>query len=248
MKLIKYLANLGYGNRKHVMQLFADGRVTTIDGLRAHPTMAVSPSQLRVDADVLDPPPGMCLMLHKPAGYTCSTCDQGPLVGDLLPPRFNQRRPQLVSVGRLDKESSGLLLFTDDGQLLHRLISPRNHLAKYYEATLADDLRGDEIASFASGHLCLKGEKKPLRPVYLTPLSDRHVRLTLFEGRYHQIRRMFAAMGNKVLTLHRHQYGGLALGSLPPGQWRFMTSQDLESLWTQTQSDTLLHCHSAPML
>ena len=234
MNLVKYLANLGYGSRRQVTQMFKDGRITLKDGVCAHPSMPLAHADLRIDAQVLDPPPGMSLMLHKPIGYTCSTFDPGPLVGSLLPPRFSQRRPQLTPVGRLDKDTSGLLLFTDNGQLLHRLISPRSHLGKYYQATLANELRGDEIACFASGKLWLRGEKTPLRPAELTPLGSRRVSLTLYEGRYHQVRRMFAAMGNKVLTLHRHQLGGLALGSLPPGQWRLISTADLDLIWTQT--------------
>lgn len=235
MKLIKYLANLGYGSRKQVAQLFQEGRITTIDGVCAHPLMALPHAHLRIDGQKLDPPFGMCLLLHKPIGYTCSTSDPGPLVGSLLPPRFSRRRPQLTSVGRLDKDTSGLLLFTDDGQLLHRLISPRSHIGKYYQATLAYDLRGDEIACFASGQLWLKGEKAPLQPAELTPLGGRRVSLTLYEGRYHQVRRMFAAMGNKVLTLHRTQLGGLSLGSLPSGRWRLISTDELGLIWTQTQ-------------
>ena len=97
-------------------------------------------------------------MLHKPVGYTCSTKDPGRIVYDLLPPRFRLRSPLLSTVGRLDRDTSGLLLLTDDGALLHRIVSPKTHLPKVYEATLANDLRGDEAEVFASGTLLLEAE------------------------------------------------------------------------------------------
>jgi 16S rRNA pseudouridine516 synthase len=161
----------------------------------------------------------MLLMLHKPVGYTCSTKDPGRIVYDLLPPRYRLRSPLLSSVGRLDRDTSGLLLFTDDGALLHRISSPKSKLSKVYEATLASDLRGDEVELFASGTMMLESEQTPLLPAELEVLGARHVRLILHEGRYHQVRRMFAAVGNHVATLHRSRVGGLGLGDLPSGEW-----------------------------
>ena len=118
-------------------------------------------------------------MLHKPVGYTCSTKDTGRLIYDLLPPRFRLRNPVLSTVGRLDRDTSGLLLMTDDGALLHRITSPKAHLPKVYEAALATDLRGDEAAMFASGTLMLESENQPLAPATLEPAgaapgADRH--------------------------------------------------------------------------
>ncbi len=123
----------------------------------------VEPQRVRIDGEPLDPPPGLVLMLHKPVGYTCSTQDAGALVYDLLPPRFRRRSPTLATVGRLDRDTTGLLLMTDDGPLLHRVVSPRAHLEKVYEATLARDLRGDEGAIFASGKLMLESERDTAR-------------------------------------------------------------------------------------
>jgi 16S rRNA pseudouridine516 synthase len=174
---------------------------------------------VRVDGEPLDPPPGLLLMLHKPAGYTCSTKDKGQVVYELLPSRFALRDPTLATVGRLDRETSGLLLMTDDGTLLHRITSPKSSIAKLYEATLARPLRGDEVELFASGELRLESETTPLLPAELEVLESQRVRLTLHEGRYHQARRMFAAVGNHVETLHRAAVGRLTLGSLPTGQW-----------------------------
>jgi 16S rRNA pseudouridine516 synthase len=235
MKLLKRIANLGYGSRKQVMTLFREGRITDADGqvLYADDELDVHAHHeaVRIDGAPLDPPPGLLLMLHKPVGYTCSTKDKGRLIYDLLPPRFRLRDPVLSSVGRLDRDTSGLLLLTDDGGLLHRIISPKAELPKVYEATLAQPLRGDEAEIFASGTLMLESEIKPLLPAGLEVLAPQHVRLTLHEGRYHQVRRMFAAMGNHVDGLHRVAVGGLSLGGLEAGHWRALTSEDCDRLF-----------------
>ena len=222
MKLVKHLANLGYGSRKQVALMFREGRITDAAGEVMYADDPLDHDNLRVDGEVLDPPPGMLLMLHKPVGYTCSTKDPGRIVYDLLPPRYRLRSPLLSSVGRLDRDTSGLLLFTDDGALLHRISSPKSKLSKVYEATLANDLRGDEVERFASGTLMLESEQTPLLPAELEVVEARQVRLTLHEGRYHQVRRMFAAFGNHVTALHRSRIGGLGLGDLPSGEWRML--------------------------
>ena len=226
MKLVKHIANLGYGSRKQVQAMFREGRVTDVGGEVLYADDRVAHEAIRIDGEALDPPSGLLLMLHKPAGYTCSTKDAGRLVYDLLPPRFRLRDPVLSTVGRLDRDTSGLLLFTDDGQLLHRIISPKADLAKVYEATLAAPLRGDEAALFAAGTLLLEGDAVPLKPALLEAVDETHARLTIREGRYHQVRRMFAAVGNHVEALHRSRIGGLALGALPAGAWRALGEDD----------------------
>ncbi|MDL5367735.1 pseudouridine synthase [Xanthomonas sp. NCPPB 2654] len=232
MKLVKHLANLGYGSRKQVALMFREGRVTDADGEVLYADDQVEHATIRIDGEALDPPPGLILALHKPVGYTCSTKDPGRIVYDLLPPRFRLRSPLLSTVGRLDRDTSGLLLMTDDGALLHRIVSPKSQLAKVYEATLAEDLRGDEAAQFASGTLLLDGETTPLLPVELEVLGPRQARITLYEGRYHQARRMFAAVGNHVATLHRSRIGGFALEqTLPAGQWRVLEAADLAQVF-----------------
>ena len=220
MKLVKLLANLGYGSRRDVQWMFREGRITDPDGEVLYADDAPAHADVRVDGEPLDPAQGMLLMLHKPVGYTCSTKDPGRIVYDLLPPRFRLRSPLLSTVGRLDRETSGLLLLTDDGALLHRIVSPKSHLSKRYEVTLARDLRGDEAEVFASGTLLLESEYTPLAPAVLEVQDARHASLILTEGRYHQVRRMFAAMGNHVDALHRSAVGGLTLGDLPDGEWR----------------------------
>ena len=122
MKLVKHLANLGYGSRKEVAWMFREGRVTDAAGEVLYADDPLEHDQVRVDGQPLDPSPGLVLMLHKPAGCTCSTRDKGRTVYELLPARFARRDPALSTVGRLDRDTTGLLLFTDDGQLLHRIV------------------------------------------------------------------------------------------------------------------------------
>jgi 16S rRNA pseudouridine516 synthase len=238
MRLDRLLANLGYGSRKEVQGLVqaglvrfdgaelkdADGRIVVTSDL---------PQRLTVRGAPLDPPPGMAtLMLHKPLGVVCSHKEgAGALVYELLPERWRRRDPPISTVGRLDKETSGLLLMTDDGTLLHRIISPKSHVPKRYRVTLARRLEGDEAAIFASGHLMLEGEDKPLKPAQLTALSGTEAVLTISEGRYHQVRRMFAAVGNHVTALHRDKVGGLELpADLEPGRYRLLTHADLNAV------------------
>jgi 16S rRNA pseudouridine516 synthase len=166
-------------------------------------------------------------MLHKPAGYTCSTSDPGRVVYELLPPRFRLRNPIIAPVGRLDRDTTGLLLLTDDGPLLHRIISPKSRIPKVYDAMLAHDLTGEEAAVFAAGTLMLRSETAPLEPAVLEALGPRRARLTVTEGRYHQVRRMFAAAGNHVEALHRTAIGGLGLGDLAEGKWRLLVPAEV---------------------
>jgi len=236
MKLVKRIANLGYGSRKQVTQLFREGRITDAAGEVLYADDKVAHEDIRVDGEPLDPPPGLVVMLHKPVGYTCSTKDAGRIVGDLLPPRWRARSPAVSTVGRLDRDTSGLLLLTDDGALLHRIISPRANVVKVYEATLSGDLRGDEAAVFASGTLVLESETTPLAPATLEPLGPRRARLSISEGRYHQVRRMFAAVGNHVEALHRSAIGRLELGDLPPGRWTLLDAATLARVFEPPSS------------
>ena len=185
---------------------------------------AAEAATLTIDGMPLDPLPGVVLVMNKPVGLTCSTKEAGPLVHDLLPPRWRRRDPPLSTVGRLDKATSGLLLLTDDGALLHRIISPKTHLPKRYRATLARPLRGDEAAAFAAGTLMLDGDTAPLLPALIEPLGSNVAHVTIVEGRYHQVRRMFAALGNRVEALHREMIGDMALPEdLAPGEYRALS-------------------------
>jgi 16S rRNA pseudouridine516 synthase len=236
MRLVKLIANLGYGSRRDVTAMFREGRITTPEGEVLYADDKVEHAQIHLDGEPLDPPMGLVLMLHKPIGVTCSTRDAGRIVHDLLPPRYRLRHPALSSVGRLDRDTSGLLLFTDDGTLLHRIISPRAQVTKVYAATLAQDLRGGEAETFASGSLMLESEQTPLAPAMLNVLGPRNAQITVSEGRYHQVRRMFAAVGNHVESLHRVACGGLLLGNLPVGKWRMLGNDEIARIFAATHS------------
>ncbi|MBA3670648.1 MAG: rRNA pseudouridine synthase [Gemmatimonadaceae bacterium] len=239
MKVAKYLANLGYGSRRDVTVLLRDRRVTRRDGAVVQEGDVFLHDELLVDGQPLDPPQGSVLMLHKPVGYACSTSDTTALIYELLPARFLHRSPVLASIGRLDRDTSGLLLLTDDGAINHRLSSPKSHLPKRYEARLAFDLRGDEAATFASGTMMLESETVPLKPASFEVIEPRVVRVTVTEGRYHQVRRMFAAVGNHVESLHRYAIGTLTLGGLASGAWCDVSPTVHDALLPRTADNTL---------
>jgi len=230
MKMLKYLANLGYGSRKEVEILMRQKAFTDRDSNPIWIDCALPPDQILYKGQALDPPPGMVIILNKPRGVTCSHKDQGKLVYELMPARFSCRKPILSSVGRLDMETSGLLLFTDDGALLHRLISPKAHLPKIYELECARPLESHYGDIFTKGGLMLESETKPLLPALWEPTGPMSARLTLYEGRYHQVRRMLAAVGNHVDSLHRAQIGGLKLDNLSQGSWRLMGAPEIDQL------------------
>lgn len=237
-RIDKLLSSLGYGSRAEMVRLARAGGVT-LDGVEIDDVsrrIAVTPdlpARMQVDGEPLDPPQGLVLMLHKPVGMTCSHKEDGPLVYDVLPDRWRRRDPAISTIGRLDKDTSGLLLMTDDGGLLHRVISPKKNVAKIYRATLARPLDGSEGALFASGELMLEGDDRPLKPAGLEVLSPTEARVTVTEGRYHMVRRMFAAVGNHVETLHRERLGGLSLpDDLAPGAWRLLEDGEIAAIFT----------------
>jgi 16S rRNA pseudouridine516 synthase len=231
MKLVKLLANLGYGSRKEVQRLIRSGAVTDDAGIPLAEGEMPLHHRIRFRGEELDPPFPLTLVLNKPDGYTCSADDPGATIYDLLPERFAHRKPGLNPIGRLDKDTTGLLLMTDDGRLLHRIIHPKSRCHKLYHAVLDRPLEGHEAGLFASGTLMLHGETKPLLPAGFETLSSHEALVTLHEGRYHQVRRMFAAAGNHVIALKRIAIGGFRLpDDLTEGGWRPMSADELASI------------------
>lgn len=231
------LSSMGYGSRKDMARMAKAGGISLDGGdlLDVSQRIAVTPDlprRMQIDGAALDPVAGLVILLHKPLGMTCSHKEQGPLVYDILPDRWRRRDPAISTIGRLDKQTSGLLLLTDDGALLHRVISPKRHVKKTYRAKLDRPLSGQEAALFAAGELLLEGEDKPLAPAKLEVISDTEALLHVTEGRYHQVRRMFAATGNHVVSLHREALGGLALPeTLAPGQWKLLDAEEIASIF-----------------
>ena len=228
MRLDRILANHGVATRVPAGRLVRDGRVT-VDGLVVRdPSAHATPGQVCVDDEPIDHPAGVLVALHKPVGHVVTHDDgEGPTVFSLLPPAWADRSPRPEAVGRLDRDTSGLLLIVDDHELLHRLTSPRQHVTKAYVAHLARPVTSELTTTFASGELVLRGEDKPCAPAATAVLDERTVEVTLTEGKYHQVRRMFAACGNHVEALHRTTVGGCRLGDLAEGAWRDVSREEL---------------------
>lgn len=236
-RIDKLLSSMGYGSRSDVARMARAGRIT-LDAVKIRdvtkriPITPDLPVYMKVDGEALDPVGPMVILMHKPLGMTCSHKEEGKLVYDLLPARWQRRVPAISTIGRLDKQTSGLLLLTDDGALLHRVISPKRLVEKTYRATLARPLDGTEGALFASGDLLLSGEDKPLAPALLEAVTETEALLTVTEGRYHQVRRMFAATGNHVTALHRERLGGLILPEdMSPGAWKLLDEADISLIF-----------------
>jgi 16S rRNA pseudouridine516 synthase len=214
------LASLGYGTRRQVREMIEAGRVRVGGAKATDPGLKATPADVAIDGEPLDHPGSLLLALNKPAGRVCShDAAEGPSVYGLLPERWRRRNPPVTSIGRLDKETTGLLLLTDLSALVHRLTSPRHKVAKVYRALLDRDLPPGTEDVFSSGGLVLPGEEKPCAPAAMRRIGPREAEVDLTEGRYHQIRRMFASQGCSVLELHRIRIGRLDLGGLAPGQW-----------------------------
>ena len=227
-RLDQLLSSLGYGSRREVTSFVKAGRVR-VDGVVAkRAEEKVDADRVTLDGGPLEAPNGLLAILHKPAGYVCTRSEgEGPTIYELLPPRWMNRNPPVTSVGRLDKETSGLLLITDIGPLVHRHTSPKAEIEKVYEAEVDLDLDPALVEVFASGTVMLRGEDRPCLPARLEIRGPRSARLTITEGRYHQVRRMFASQGWHVEKLHRTRCGGHELGGLKPGEWRLLSPETL---------------------
>lgn len=233
IRLDKLLSNLGYGSRKEVTHWAKAGRITDARGVAlARAADKVDPEEVRLDGQALDPL-SLVLLMHKPAGYTCSHRDRPPLVFELLPPRYGQRDPALSCVGRLDKDTTGALLLTDQGQLLHRLTSPSWKLPKVYVVDAEDEVTEAQVARLAEGGWCLPDDDKPLAPAVCRRTGERSLELEMTEGRYHQVKRMMEAVGNPLIRLHRRSFAGLELEGLTPGQFRPLSDSELAALRTR---------------
>ena len=222
-RLDQILANYGYCSRSEAKVWIRKGRVTVNSEPASAAEKKVSPELVSVDGEPIECPQGILALLHKPAGYVCShDTNEGPTIYDLLPPRWVKRNPPVTTVGRLDKDTTGVLLVTDQGELVQRWTSPKHKVAKVYDVTVSADLSPALVELFAAGTLQLEGEDKPCLPAKLEIFSPREAKLELTEGRYHQVKRMFASQGCEVIKLHRSRFGEFELGDLQPGQWRLL--------------------------
>jgi len=223
MELARLLHTQGFGTRRECAALVLSGEVE-VDGRRVDdPAAAFEPSGrvLRVRGESWPVHLPAIVMLHKPAGYECSTAPSAHAsVLALLPPPLRTRGVQ--PVGRLDADTTGLLVLTDDGALAHRLIHPRRHVPKVYEVDVKHPLAADAVERLLAG-VVLRDDPSPARALACEATGERSLRLTLTEGRYHQVKRMLAALGNRVEKLRRSGFGALRLPpELAPGHWRWV--------------------------
>lgn len=220
-RLDQLLSACGYCSRSEARLWVRGGRVLVGGQPAKAADQKARAADVRVDGGPVDSPEGVLVLLHKPGGYVCSHDKQeGPRVFDLLPKRWLERNPPVTTVGRLDKDATGALVITDQGDLVHRWTSPKRHVTKLYEVTVDRDLDARLVGVLASGELRLEDEHKPCLPANLEIVTAREARLELTEGKYHQVKRMFASQGWTVTRLHRSRFGEFELGDLPVGQWR----------------------------
>lgn len=226
-RIDQWLSNLGYCSRREAREWIRSGRVRRTSGEACDDAgEKVAASAILVDGLPLDHPEGLLLLMNKPAGCVCShEAREGKRVYDLLPARWNRRIPAVTSIGRLDRDTTGLLLLTDQTPLVHRLTSPKHKVPKRYQAHLTQPVpvpRQEELSRlFASGTLTLDDE--PCLPAELRWPGPADAELVLTEGRFHQVRRMFAEVGLVVETLHRTDFGKLTLPrDLVAGTYRLL--------------------------
>ena len=226
--IAQLLFSQGFGNRRVCAGLVQLGLVRVAGRVLddAHESFDTDGLVFEVEGQAWTYHAKALLMLHKPAGYECSQKPRHhPSVMSLLPAPLRTRGVQ--PVGRLDEDTTGLLLFTDDGALIHRLTSPKHHVDKVYEVGTKHALDETQLKRLRDG-VVLDDDPAPVRAVAAEQIAETHLRLTLGEGKYHQVKRMLAAVGNRVETLHRSRFGPWVLtADLAPGQWRWLNVADL---------------------
>ncbi|ANQ64568.1 pseudouridine synthase [Staphylococcus equorum] len=229
MRIDKFLANMGVGTRTEVKQLLKKGNVTVNDKKEKSPKTQINPDTdtVSVNETQIQYIDKIYLMLNKPKGYLSATEDNNQQTVIDLVEEFKYL--ELFPVGRLDKDTEGLLLITNDGQFNHQLMSPTKHVSKTYEVISEKTITKNDIESFKTGIELNEGLAKPAQLVEGDEKNKSFV--TIYEGRYHQVKRMFHAIDNEVLALKRISIGDLKLDSaLAPGEYRHLTQQDFKQL------------------
>jgi len=220
-----FLSKLGYCTRGEVRKFMRIHEVKVTNERIFNPATKANHSEITIDNEPLDSEI-LTILMNKPAGVVCSHDDSGKLIYSLLPTRWQHRNPKFSTVGRLDRDTTGAILLTDDGILNHKLTSPKSNISKIYKVTLAHPLRGDEGEIFASGELLLNGEDKPLLPAVLTIIDETTVLLEIVEGKYHQVKRMFGAVQNRVSALHRVSFDNFSVEDIKEGEYKVISSLD----------------------
>ncbi|MFM1765041.1 MAG: Ribosomal small subunit pseudouridine synthase [Pseudomonadota bacterium] len=236
MRLEDILFSQGFGTRRVCAGLVQQGYVSVNGEVQEDPGVFFDPENLKFKVQGTEWPyfDRAYLMLHKPAGTECSQKPSTwPSIYTLLPSPL-RLRPQkaavqgVQAVGRLDQDTTGLLLLTDDGKFIHRMSSPKHHMPKVYEVTTKHEITDSQVEKLLAG-VVLDDSPKPVKAAACERVSETHLKLTLTEGKYHQVKRMLAAVGNRVEGLHRSAIGNLQLpADLAPGQWRWILPSELE--------------------
>lgn len=229
MRLDRYISNATVLSRSQAQREIRSGAVTVNAVAVRDPAHALKAcDRVRLEGALIEPVGPRYFMLHKPAGYVCARHDAlHPVVLELLD---EPRRDELHPVGRLDLDTTGLLLISDDGAWSHRVTSPRKDCPKAYRVRLAEPLTQGAIEALCQG-VMLRGEQKATRPAMLEMLDPCECRLTIQEGRYHQVKRMMASVGNRVVALHRERIGAIRLEEgLAAGEYRHLTEAEISSV------------------
>jgi 16S rRNA pseudouridine516 synthase len=233
MRLDRFLIRRGSHSCKQVAALLAEQRVRVSGEIETSGLLRIDRfTTIDLDGEILQAAEAIYLMLHKPAGYLSATCDpHHPTVIDLI---THPKRKELHLAGRLDRASSGLLLLTNDGRWSKAITIPEQQIPKVYHITTRDAIAPETAARFAEG-IYFAFEDLTTRPAALEIITEREARLTIHEGRYHQVKRMFHAVGNQVLSLHRESIGPLQLGNLSVGSSRQLSSVEVAYFGSSTQ-------------
>ncbi|MDG1311747.1 MAG: pseudouridine synthase [Porticoccaceae bacterium] len=229
MRLDKYISNATDLSRTDAKRLIKNGEVTIDDEAASNPAQKISDDQIvAIEGSTINMAQSRYFMMNKPAGVVSVTKDHNnPTAIGLM---YEHRSEELQIAGRLDIDTTGLLLITDNGQWNHRLTSPRSDCAKIYEVGLAEPVGANYQAALAEG-VMLENEKHRCMPAHMNQIDEHHLTLSIAEGKYHQVKRMFAALGNHVVSLHRFQVGDIVLDTnLEPGEYRALTDIEVTSI------------------
>ena len=222
MKRIEaYLSSLGYCSRSEARKFMKQNEVFVLNKRVFNPSIKAEHKDIFVNGEKLDSEK-LTILMNKPNKVICSHNDAGKLIYSLLPQRWQNRNPKISTIGRLDMDTTGAIILTDDGELNHKLTSPKKDVKKVYEVTLQNPLKGDEQELFESGTIILNGEDKALKPAFLKIINPNLVHLEIVEGKYHQVKRMFAYTGNRVIKLHRLEFAGFRVEDLKEGEFKII--------------------------
>lgn len=231
-RLDKIVANLGYNSRKGAGIMIKQGLITIDNQVIKNPAHKIDPRQheCKIDGQEIDPLPPLTLAFNKPTGVICDRDGFYPNIFEYLPHRWQIRHPGFSCAGRLDKDSRGLVILSEDGQLVHKIISPNVQIPKIYKVTLDKELKDSHFQKIRQGGMVLERKSKVLRPAKIEALDECVYEVTLFEGQHRQIRRMMKNLQRQVLDLQRMQIGNLNLASLDlkEGEFRRIEKQDID--------------------